>query len=291
MSKESYIKDHLSDLNTPIKKLSGGINSETYKFIENGIPMVIKFYGKNIDFRERIHRESMFLNFLQTKELDNVPRLIEVNESQGYVIMTFLNGGKFELQSSTLLEIMKFIRVLNNENIDLSNFLYAKDAFIYFTDLISDVANRSSKLLGKSTSKKLESKIYSFEGEINKFIEEYLKYMLSPSDIGPQNMMYDGQYVFFDFEYSGIDSNIKLALDMITHPDLKFNEFRNFDIELAFQHTFGFGMDVIPDCLIRIFTFKWLLIRYKRELSSKSYFSLMKLLFLRYKLLDLLRNI
>ena len=67
------------------------------------------------------------------------------------------------------------------------------------------------------------------------FFEKKINLLLSPSDVGPQNILKEGEnWYFIDFEYSGIDSNLKLGLDLICHPDLNFFQYKNNEITEIF---------------------------------------------------------
>ena len=67
---------------------------------------------------------------------------------------------------------------------------------------------------------------------------------------------------FIDFEYSGLDSNIKLGLDIVTRPSIQFEKLKTKHIEHLFLDVVGFDVHLIPPVLVQIFKLKWILIEY-----------------------------
>jgi hypothetical protein len=73
----------------------------------------------------------------------------------------------------------------------------------------------------------------------------------------------DGTAFFIDFEYAGRDSNIKLGLDLLTHPDIGFLELEGRP-DSSFEEVLGFAPSDVPDALINLFRLKWRLIRERK---------------------------
>jgi hypothetical protein len=95
--------------------------------------------------------------------------------------------------------------------------------------------------------------------------------MLSPSDVGPHNMLgTETGFKFIDFEFAGVDSNIKLGFDLVAHPDLQFSDFVNQDIANRFLSTFGYKYIDMPQFLMTLFKLKWALLIIKKNRRNNS---------------------
>lgn len=119
-------------------------------------------------------------------------------------------------------------------------------------------------------TKEIRSKIHDISTSrlivraIADFFERYHREVISPSDVGPQNCLWVGESAFFiDFEYAGRDSNIKLGLDLLTHPDIGSTDILAGP-KSSFERVFGFASGDVPDGLIRLFKLKWRLIRERK---------------------------
>jgi hypothetical protein len=74
----------------------------------------------------------------------------------------------------------------------------------------------------------------------------------------------DKGFMFIDFEFAGVDSNIKLGFDLIIHPDLHFLDFVTEEIKGRFQSLFGFRLNEMPELLCALFKIKWSLLIMKK---------------------------
>ena len=81
---------------------------------------------------------------------------------------------------------------------------------------------------------------------------------------------------FFDFDYAGIDSPLKLKLDFLLNPNHKFSKIEYKKISKSFDKLFNLKIDnKIENLLIKINILKWLLIilgAIKKKPNRRLYF-------------------
>ena len=215
------------------KRKDGGINSFIEKAESNfGEKIIYKKYKDND--KERMEREIEFLLEQEKNDLRNVPLLREKNREEGWIAMTYLEGDKVtEMNEKVAYAIIDFLKEINNNRM-ASKLNYAKDAYLSKYDLENDLKRREE--IYKCSRREKVS--IEFDRWVNdKLIKQSHKeinvikktnfwdiqrngLIVSPSDIGPHNMIKkEDKYYFIDFEYAGLDNPNKTILDLICQPN------------------------------------------------------------------------
>jgi len=260
-----------------VYQLPSRYNSEVFRVNTGVQDYIIKRYINKTDSKDRIQREVCFLSTFSNNLAIRIPRLYFYNNSKSLLCESFLQGTKTKSSPHQIYAILEFIKDINSTYDNKSYQLLAKDAIIKNGDLYDNLRLRSEKWLNNKSEAmvKCASEIMvlvknkKFQKKIDSFFEKKSANLLSPSDIGPHNMLFNSSFVFFDFEYAGIDSNIKLGLDLVTQPDIDFFKNSNSNIFNYFREVLGFSVDEIPRELIGLFKLKWLLIQMQKYLNSQ----------------------
>jgi len=123
---------------------------------------------------------------------------------------------------------------------------------------------------------------FIYEGKVN-IIENFINYYqyeiekfcvgpiyMSPSDLGLHNILIKSKkLIFFDFEYSGLDSVLKLLYDFYLHPANKF-DINKFSLYITSSCSFlGIDEKLYSNLILKVFCAWWIL-RLINSLSSKS---------------------
>ena len=256
---------------TSIEKLSGGTNNHVFLITCNGNQYIVKSYKKSKDSFERMKREVSFLDLCAKYRINLVPSIFLADYSSQFICETYIDGAPISSTAEGLTATLKFLSEVNT-SIPVSECkIYAKDSAFSAIDLLVDIEYRLDSIesnYGKIFKSKIEfqklfSLIVSAETmgrHIQSFFDEHMKIIISPSDIGPENILFSKNYNFIDFEYSGLDSNIKAGLDFLTRPSNNFDLLTSMKLSDHFYRTLGFRVDKVPENLLIIFRFKWILI-------------------------------
>jgi thiamine kinase-like enzyme len=257
---------------TSMEKLSGGTNNHVFLITCNGNKYIVKSFKKSNDSFERMKREVNFLDLCAKFRINLVPLKIIADYNSEFICETYIDGASISSTAEGLTATMNFLSEVNT-SIPVSECeIYAKDSAFSAIDLLIDIECRLDFIestYGKFFKSKIEfqklfSLIMSTENmgrDIQSFFDEYMKVIISPSDIGPENILFSNNYSFIDFEYSGLDSNIKAGLDLLTRPSNNFDLLISMKLSDHFYSTLGFRIDKIPENLLIIFHFKWILIQ------------------------------
>jgi tRNA A-37 threonylcarbamoyl transferase component Bud32 len=277
ISEEEYINEWLTKIQSSkihsINKIKKGINSKVYLIEHNNGSYIVKNYNGIRSGIERMERELEFLNFCHEFNLDNVPIILDHDHSMKLILQNYIKGTQEKSSENQILEILKFSINLN-KFFQFTNYrLTAADNLNHTNDIKKEIENKVKFInqLPEFGFNKYTSKIVQLVDSLanNKksmkeadfFISKYKKFILSPSDIGPHNMIKsNGKYFFIDFEYAGIDSNIKLSLDIAVHPDVQFSIHRSGEVDKSFFKSFGYSLSQIPEVLVTLFKLKWLIL-------------------------------
>jgi hypothetical protein len=102
-------------------------------------------------------------------------------------------------------------------------------------------------------------------GHLNELSQVSNKIFLSPSDFGFHNCIESiNGLIFIDFEYSGIDSPLKLILDFTYQPDFFINEENAYLFSDEIGRPYGLNYLDIPREVRLAFALKWFLMVLKR---------------------------
>lgn len=221
-----------------MKKTQSGINSSIKMMVEkDGSKTIIKKYKDND--QERRKREIDFLKEMSRREVMNVPVLLKVDEEQGWVKMTHIEGKKINIiDKGSANAIINFLKLINQDK-DYRKIGHARDAYLSIKYIKEDIKRRERIYQNKKRQR--------VSGNFNKWVQEKLikevgkkleaiessnfwktkkeELILSPSDIGIHNMLKSGnEYYFIDFEYAGLDNPNKTILDLLCQPNHNINK-------------------------------------------------------------------
>jgi thiamine kinase-like enzyme len=267
-----------------LQPLTEGTNNKVYKVRIGRDNLVVKSYAESINSTERLFKEYNFLLLCQSNNINNVPKIKFIDENLVMICETYISGTNISSSSYYIEAMIIFISSLNS-NIPLYDVNFnATDAIFTSEELFESVKERISKVQSDSSRDKELKELFSESlkllvqdekknQSIKNFFDKFSRRVISPSDLGPENMIYSGKPFFIDFEYSGLDSNIKMALDLVTRPSINFEKFTNSQIEKLFLEVMGFEIDSIPLSLVQIFKLKWILIEYSSILRREIEFS------------------
>ena len=267
-----------------LQPLTEGTNNKVYKVRIGRDNLVVKSYAESINSTERLFKEYNFLLLCQNNNINNVPKIKFIDENLVMICETYISGTNISSSSYYIEAMIIFISSLNS-NIPLYDVNFnATDAIFTSEELFESVKERISKVHSDSSRdielKELFSEFFKLLAQdekknqsIKNFFDKFSRRVISPSDLGPENMLYSDKPFFIDFEYSGLDSNIKMALDLVTRPSINFEKYTNSQIEKLFLEVMGFKIDSIPLSLVQIFKLKWILIEYSSILRREIEFS------------------
>jgi thiamine kinase-like enzyme len=267
-----------------LQPLTEGTNNKVYKVRIGRDNLVVKSYAESINSTERLFKEYNFLLLCQNNNINNVPKIKFIDKNLIMICETYISGTNISSSSYYIEAMIIFISSLNS-NIPLYDVNFnATDAIFTSEELFESVKERISKVQSDSSRDKELKELFSESFKllvqdekknqsIKNFFDKFSRRVISPSDLGPENMLYSDKPFFIDFEYSGLDSNIKMALDLVTRPSINFEKYTNSQIEKLFLEAMGFKIDSIPLSLVQIFKLKWILIEYSSTLRRKKEFS------------------
>lgn len=267
-----------------LQPLTEGTNNKVYKVRIGRDNLVVKSYAESINSTERLFKEYNFLLLCQNNNINNVPKIKFIDKNLIMICETYISGTNISSSSYYIEAMIIFISSLNS-NIPLYDVNFnATDAIFTSEELFESVKERISKVQSDSSRDKELKELFgeSFKllvqdekknQSMKNFFDKFSRRVISPSDLGPENMLYSDKPFFIDFEYSGLDSNIKMALDLVTRPSINFEKYTNSQIEKLFLEVMGFKIDSIPLSLVQIFKLKWILIEYSSTLRRKKEFS------------------
>ena len=232
-----------------ISNIKSGVNSDIYKIKLNDQKLILKVYPRK-DFikRDRLNSELNFLNLLVSGGFENIPKPLNWDHHDKWLLMTFLEGESIKniqpIHYEKLFEFIFNIQSLNSD-LNINKIKNASEAEFTVLNHFVSVNNRvnlfmekielyqyisdENKVLIKIILNKLKIRmkyIKDFEltvlSDINNKEVIYSKdKILSQSDIGFHNIFKDqsNNLLFFDFEYAGWDHTLKMISDIILQPD------------------------------------------------------------------------
>mgnify|MGYP000179696014 CR=1 FL=1 len=243
--------------------LSGsGANSRIYKLETTDNIYALKFYREGkFFFNDRLNSEQKALNLFYENGIFNVPQIYNFDLKNNCVLMEWVNGeiitnpcsGDIDSLSEFIISVDKV-----KNSINLKNHMEATEACLSASELISQIKNRIDKL-EKSDSVELLNFIQHYLSplfeEVSYWVCDYytkhsmssndnldIKFQtLSVVDFGFHNAMKknNGETIFIDFEYFGLDDPVKLISDTLLHPHPLMNLTREFR-QNFFDKTLGY---------------------------------------------------
>lgn len=235
---------------TDHRQICGGINSAVFRLedVSNAV-YALKLYPQptNRDLRDRCLTEANFLNYIQTCEVWNTPKLEESNQDECWALLNWVEGVKpTKLNAPDLQEISEFIYAINEEStlFERSQLKPASEACQSLKEFITCIAERIKWIQSTSATTKVGREAMQWITEILKPYFELssqrlldnrvnrthwqaseIQKIASPSDVGIHNTLRTRHGLYFlDFEYAGLDDLSKLAADWILQPNYTLNK-------------------------------------------------------------------
>jgi hypothetical protein len=275
--------EHISDLvgrNISGFQILRGRNNQVAKFLLDDKQLICKTFLQS-DGSERYKREIGFLNYCLRSQISMVPSLFASFDSELTLITEFIDGTKpAKVTGSLLQSLCLFIEQLNSPFAlqNSSKLGLAKDALTDEFSLYQDIEQRIQSLRNPQ-HESIQGLVDSLEvsalqigylgtslaGELHHLrAGDTNRIFVSPSDIGLHNTIsYNDHFKYIDFEYAGIDSPVKLYLDICYQPDLKLSKNEMFQIYSSLENVLGFKFQDLSETLRLIFVIKWCLIMLK----------------------------
>jgi hypothetical protein len=281
--------DYLKHLT--LKPLHGGRNSKVFLVHDTVRSYIFKIYSERDSARERLSREFEFLLYCKERGIEQVPELIASDPVQNVMVLSHIPGEPIISPSTRdFRSCAEFFLHLNSDS--LKGRIHLRQAIDRIFDGTSMIKAVQSRVF--STQKFLQNidltADMKFVKELNKSFLEYLcltstqvrheydefekmffkKEVVSPSDFGFHNTLSCfGKLFFLDFEYSGIDSPIKLILDFLLQPDYLVQSDQEEQFLDSLAPLFKSGDIAIPKTLRNVFMIKWINIIWKSAFSSE----------------------
>ena len=271
-------------------QLGGGRNSSVFSMQFEKSQCILKWFNFGQNREQRFLKELSFLNYCYGKNIKTVPEVISFDSNALYIIETLLPGSKPDMiQIKDTTQAGTFISSINNATTeDFFIFGDATDSFVGIEEIFEDLFSRFSTLQSEikhSTNHFLQNpfiklvqemldNLTRIRSEVDDEAQSFLgkltiSSILSPSDFGFHNTIRNASTLsFIDFEYSGMDSPLKLIGDFLMQPDYQLSS----DLEESFLESLSFlfesKVSVFPAKLKYLFGCKWVLIITKSLLRS-----------------------
>jgi hypothetical protein len=244
----------------------GGVNSLVKVISSNDGLKIRKSFG--FDRRESFRRELSFYQWCLHNQINQVPQLLSFDEANAELLIEYIDGSSIQLATGDVIqETIRFIQDLNSTG-ESAPLPRAAESILVPLDLFRHVEARIKQVGFEGSHHPLDLK--SMASEVTNYLinnpPNIGSQIVSPSDLGLHNCIREDKIYFFDFEYAGIDSQLKLIIDYVFHPA---NDLNNQDIELVaieFARSLGWTSFAINYKIMGVFKFWWLL----RTLNSIS---------------------
>ena len=246
----SEVKDLVSSIyKEPInnvEKLKGRGNSRIYKLScnEKNNILLKDYPDLLIDSRPRLISEVDALKLVE--DLNKTPKVIAFDELQNIALYEWIDGDSFyKIEDHHISQALSFIESLQNlkgkDSYDL-----ASGACLSAKELLTQINFRCERLLKTKNKDVNDFLISTFKPLLKKAqgrLEEswpidnldkdlpIAMQIFSPSDFGFHNAILkdNGDLVFLDFEYFGLDDPVKLMADFTWHPGMNLSNLQKIN--------------------------------------------------------------
>jgi thiamine kinase-like enzyme len=263
--------------------LSGsGANSRIYKVETIDNIYALKFYREGI-FNDRLNSERKALNLFHENGIFNVPQIYNFDLKNNCILMEWVDGeiiNKPDIGDiNNLSEFIISVDKVKN-SINLEAHMEATEACLSASELMSQIKNRIDKLEDSDSTELfnfIRHHLSPLFEEVSYWVCDYYTNLnmssndnldiefqtLSVVDFGFHNAMKknNGDTIFIDFEYFGLDDPVKLVSDTLLHPHPLMNlsnEFRQnfFDKTLGYFNKDGHYYNRVK-ALYPLYTLRW----------------------------------
>ncbi len=294
MPDEQHIRALLKNKkdNILLSPLKNGRNNRVYRLAVGNKTYVLKeYYLSGDDQRDRLGTDFNFSKYAWTKGIKTIAQPLMCDKKNGLAVYSYIEGHHFlpgTIEKAHVIEAVKFIEKLNQKKNSPATCKFAKasEACFCLNDHLASVENRLDKLSNidikdksdraavRFITKKLipdfeKRKTLLLEQVENKDAELFFslpeKYrILSPSDFGFHNALLVDQNTpyFFDFEYAGWDSPLKMVCDFFCQPDIEVDSkyyplFKRMLNDLPLPNDIMIEFDFQFEALMPLYRTKW----------------------------------
>jgi hypothetical protein len=273
------------------RRLSGGRNNEAIRVETREGVFLLKRYVNPKDRLERFEREVAFLNHCKVMGITSVPKLLEQSHHEFAILQEYIEGLKPGTINSNHIEYaIKFINDINGAKGEtFTSFSKAADFLDSGESMIANLRSRIhnigdykiASVLRDATFNNFQKALYEIQDfnhnsaqSVNLLLEKAKLIsagdFISPSDFGFHNSIESNRGVFFiDFEYSGIDSPLKLILDFAFQPDYLISESQAELLCDSIGNLYGFSFKDITREVKLLFALKWFMLILKRVFDTE----------------------
>jgi hypothetical protein len=180
----------------------------------------------------------------------------DINRAKGETFMSFSRAADFLNSGESMIENLR-IRIQNVGDYKIASVL--KDAtFNKFQKALYEILDFNQNL-AQSVNLLLEKAELISPADF-----------ISPSDFGFHNSIESKREVYFiDFEYSGIDSPLKLMLDFVFQPDYLISDSQAEMVYDSIGNPYGFSFKDITREVKLLFALKWFMLVLKRVFDAE----------------------
>tara|TARA_B100001250_G_C19740414_1_gene762794 strand:+ start:258 stop:1235 length:978 start_codon:yes stop_codon:yes gene_type:complete len=277
------------------QKIYKGINSNVWKIEGKDFCYALKLYKIDNKNNNRYNREVSFISHLNKYKLNCVPKLIEKDKLNNWVLYDWIKGDKIKsIDQNSIHKIINFIVDLKGiaKETRPEYIPNASDYCLSGNDFKKNIDTRLN-LMEKRSKENINVKEFYDQvivKDINDYRENFQKELLSKSindfisrcgktlsqsDMGIHNIIKkpDGMFCFIDFEHSGWDSVIKTIADLILQPENILN--RELSQILINESCHYFNLDNYKSdnwkIILETQRIKWALIMLNPILKNKSH--------------------
>jgi len=259
--------------NVKIAKTIHGGNSLIFTVkIQNMNVVVKKYLGNEIRKSTSMNRESSALHFLNQNDVSIVPKLLLVSPENFMIVMEHLQGSEPKPNGDSMEAIIAFSKTLRLIYSDDDSFPNSIDGIEKTSDLLAQIGSRINSMKGEICNEDflLQARKYLSVLSSRDYEDKVWDKTYSVSDLGIHNMIKgEGGIRFFDLEFFGADSPVKLIGDFLLHPRNNFSRTLRKRFLNELSTVYGVTESAIADYL-QLSALKWSVIVMRRLQMEKS---------------------